>query len=118
MFNERWYPLRVAVLFTIAMLLSCVAHAQSNRERTFPLNKEFTATVAVCSNEQYAKDVAEDGPATFQFLTAMGACMAGTTKVTYLRLIYTSKDGKSRVYEVEIAGHKVFSITDWEHLSI
>lgn len=116
--NEKWYPLRVAVLFAIAMLLSCVAHGQSSREKTFPLNKEFVATVAVCSNEQYAKEVAEDGPATFQFLAVMGACMAGTTKVTYLRLIYTSKDGTMRVYEVSIAGHKVFAVTDWKAESI
>lgn len=120
--SPQYQPLRVVILAMLAIVLGWgvikPSHGQNARAKTFPYGKQFVAAVAVCSTEQYAKEVADDESASiFSFYRMMGACEAGQVEVKYLRQVYSSTHGYG-VYEVEIAGHKVFAITDWKPDSI
>lgn len=117
MLSPKNWKYRVAlwmVVFFVLLTWTLIGQAQNARTKTFPLHKEFTARVVVCSDVSFAQAIAEDETtASFQVYAALGVCGGGTFQITYIKQISTH--GEMKVYEVRINGHAGYAVTNWSH---
>ena len=120
----------ILVVFVVVCLgfVAFSAFAQNPQTKTFPLHKEFPATVLACDTEEDAREILnthkEQGivlaTSTLNRLIRESKCGMGRALVTYKKKVYEveTPEGTMRLYEGTIGEVTIYLITDWKDESV
>lgn len=115
--EPKYYPIRIAVLVTVAVMLFVFVQTTHAKDKTFPLNEAIPEQFVACLDQADAEKIIKTDVNDHEKLQevvdemAMGRkCLQIRTMVTYKKLILRlTKDGvKYSVYEAEVAGTQLF----------
>ena len=113
--DPKYYPVRIAVLVTVAVMLFLFVQTTHAADKTFPMGKEINANIALCLEEGFAKTLADQDDQT-PILLMTGRCAVLAVPIKFVRFVY--KNGEISVYEADVRGVKVYAVTNWKAESL